>query len=75
MSEAKVKNFLLLAGGRKKKLVNRKGCNSGGPNGVAMSSLIYYNFPKLSRHIVPAAGLSQIRLLYPDLRHLIFEST
>ena len=75
MSEAKVKKYFNFISPRKKKLVNRKGCNSGGPDGVAMSSLIYYNFPKLSRHIAPAAGLSQIRLLYPDLRHLIREST
>ena len=51
MSEAKVKNFLLLAGGRNKKLVNHKGSNFGGPDGVSMSSLICYNCLKFSRII------------------------
>ena len=75
MSEAKVKNFLLLAGGRNKKLVNHKGSNFGGPDGVSMSSLICYNCLKFSRIMSPPLGVAQIRLTLLQLLHLCQKST
>jgi hypothetical protein len=37
ISEAKVKRYFNFIPPKNKKLVNHKGCNSGGPDGVAMS--------------------------------------
>lgn len=55
-------------------IINQRNPIPGGRTG-SKCQVIFSNYPQLSLHIDPATGLSQIRLLYPVLRHIIFEST
>ena len=70
----KSRDILILSHLKRKNLSTIKGLIPGGRTGSQCQE-IFSNYLQFSQIIVPAAGLSQIRLLYPNLRHLTREST
>jgi len=60
MCEAKVKKYFNFISPKKKKLVGVKGCNSGGPDGVEMSSNFLELSPIISNYVIPARGLYKL---------------
>jgi hypothetical protein len=60
MCEAKVKKFFKFISPKKKKLVKHQGSNSGGPDGVGMSSNFLELSPIFSNYVTPARGLYKL---------------